>query len=53
MRVVIADCAIDLAKDFDLRNSRVRALQTVGHIGHFFADRGGRRRLAMGTREHR
>ena len=53
MRVVVADRAVDLAQQLDRADGIPGAAQAVDDVGEFLADRGGRRRLAVGARQHR
>ena len=51
--VVVADCAIHLAQNFNLCDAFLRALQAGNDVGHFLAQRGRARSLAVGARQHR
>ena len=53
VRVVIADRAVDLARQHRVRERRQRAFQPRDHVGDLLSQRRRRRRLAMRAPEHR
>ncbi len=53
MGVVIADRAVDLAEQGDLGDARPLRPQAMDDVGHLLAERGRRRGLAVGARQHR
>ena len=53
VRVVVADRAVDFAQKFLRFQLFDLAAQTLQHVGHFLAQRGGRCRLPVRARHHR